>query len=496
MQRVLRILTVITVSTCLFSFTGCREEKITNIRPNPRPVTVLELQTINPVKELQLTGSVKSWKEQDIAFEVSGRLEKIVEMGTQLEGRWEEEGTVHIQGDILAHIDARPYRIRFKAALAEKKRAEAEYVRYKKAWEKNAVAEVDFIRATAERDFKQAQFEQAEYDLEKCVLHAPFPGEVSEVHVEAGGYVQTGKAVAHLVMMDPIKVDVSVSSATAAGLKLRDTVHLFLPGEEKPVYGVVYEKATVADPQTRTFRVSIMIRNKQYIADHPPGDPFLAYPKIKRYTFLQRIKEGDTESPFFVEENRSLRKEGENYYVWAAPNYKLGDRIDPEKPLITLRKYKVIPGKRRMNLQGLYLMCELTDIGNLTPGTFIAMDVPDDFKDGGQILVGDSQWRLRPGQLIPIVLGQSVPKPGLYLPMNAIKPIDETTGVIFVADNGKARKIQVKIRDNVRELFQIEAAEQRDAGLIAPGAQVIIDYLHFLRDEEPVQIIKKEELKL
>ena len=33
-----------------------------------------------------------SWKEQDISFEVSGRVEWIVEMGTNLEGRWEEDG--------------------------------------------------------------------------------------------------------------------------------------------------------------------------------------------------------------------------------------------------------------------------------------------------------------------------------------------------------------------------------------------------------------------
>ena len=31
-------------------------------------------------------------------------------------------------------------------------------------------------------------------------------------YIEAGGYVQVGKPVAHLVMMDPIKVDISVSA--------------------------------------------------------------------------------------------------------------------------------------------------------------------------------------------------------------------------------------------------------------------------------------------
>ncbi|MDR4506621.1 MAG: efflux RND transporter periplasmic adaptor subunit [Candidatus Brocadiaceae bacterium] len=490
----MRIIMLFIFCICFSVFTGCKKQKDIHTGPNPRPVTVIELREMNPVKELQLTGSVKSWKEQDIAFEVNGRLEKIVEMGIQLEGRWEEEGEALVQGDILARIDARPYRIRVKAAAAERDRAEAEYVRYKKAWEKNAVAEVDFIRATADRDSKQARFEQAEYDLEKCVLHAPFTGEISEVYVEAGGYVQTGQPVAHLVMMDPIKVDVSVSSKTAANLKLRDTVRLFLPDEEKPVYGIVYEKATVADPETRTFRISVLTRNTQYIADRPPGDPLLDFPRIARYTFLQRMKEGDTESPFFVEENRSLRREGDSYYVWAAPDYQLGDTINSENPLVTLRKYAVTPGEHRMNLQGLYLVRALTDIGNLTPGTFIAMDVPNNFKDGDQVLVASKQWRLRPGQLLPIALGKSVPTPGLYLPMSSIIPVDETTGVLFIADNGRARKVTVKILDNVGELFRVEAVDQRDDHLVAAGSRVITDYIHFLQDEEPVKVIKRLEI--
>ena len=158
-----------------------------------------------------------------------------------------------------------------------------------------------------------------------------------------------------------------------------------------------------------------------------------------------------------MEENRSLRKEGEGYYVWAAPDQKLGDKIDSETPLITLRKYAVIPGEHRMNLQGLYLMRELSDIGELVPGTLIAMDVPDDFNDNDQVLIASKQWRLRPGQLIPVFLGVDPPKTGLYLPMNSIKPIDDKTGEIFVAIDGKAKKVKVKILGNEGELFRLEA---------------------------------------
>ncbi|KHE90456.1 MAG: efflux RND transporter periplasmic adaptor subunit [Candidatus Scalindua rubra] len=488
------IIIPITLS-CVFTLTGCGKKEITGTGPSPRPVNVIELSEINPVKPLQLTGSVMSWKEQDISFEVSGRVEWIVEMGTNLEGRWEEDGIVHVPGDVMARIDKRHNQIRLKAVRAEKERAQAEYVRKKQAWDKKAISEVDFIRATADRDSSEAQFEQADYDLDKCTLYAPFPGEVSEVYIEAGGYAQKGNAVLHLVMMDPIKVDISVSAKTAESLKLRDSVRLFLPGNDNPVIGRVYEKSTVADPETRTFRVSIITRNRQQIGELLPGDPLLMYPRITDYLYLQQLKAGDADSPFFVEENRALHSDGVNYYVWGDPDHKYGDDIDPDKPLITLRKFTVIPGEHRMNLQGLYLMRELDDIGKLTPGTLIAMDVPDDFKDGEQILVARrQQWRLRPGQLIPVLLGATMPETGFYLPINSIKPVNDKTGEIFVAVDGKAKKVKVQILSNVGELFRIEALDPGNANLVTTGSRVITDHIHFLEHDEPVRVIKTVEM--
>jgi RND family efflux transporter MFP subunit len=493
-NRVNRITSLFPLLIILCLLNSCGKKDAIVKVPNPRPVKVLELSVIDPVKPLQLTGSVMSWKEQDISFEVSGRIEWIVEMGTNLEGRWEEDGKIHIPGDVLARIDERHYKIRLKATLADNERAQAEYVRKKQAWDKKAISEVAFIRATADRDSSEAQFEQADYDLERCILYAPFPGEVSDVYIEAGGYVKMGQAVAHLVMMDPIKVDISVSAKTAGRLKIRDTIHLFLPGEDQSVIGKVYEKSTVADPETRTFRVSIITRNLQDIGDILPDDPLLEYPRIKDYIHLQRMRVDDNDSPFFVEENRSLHRDGDDYYVWADPDHKHGDDIDPKRPLITLRKYTVTPGEKRMNLQGLYLMRELEDIGKLTPGTLIAMDVPADFKDGEQILVARKQWRMRPGQLVKVLLGEKAPEPGLYLPMNSIKPVNDKTGEIFVAVDGKAKKIKVKILSNVGELFRIEALDPGDVNLVTTGSQVITDHIHFLQHGESIRIIKVAEM--
>ena len=186
MQTIQRIICAAVLLIYISMLTGCgKQETVTE--PNPRPVTVLELREINPVKSLQLTGSVESWKDQDISFEVDGRLEWIVEMATNLAGRWEENKVVRVQGDVLARIDEEHHRIKLKAAKADLDRAQAEYVRKEQAWKTKAIAEVDYIRAIADRDASEAEFEYAQYNVDKCTLYAPFSGEVSEVYVEAGG---------------------------------------------------------------------------------------------------------------------------------------------------------------------------------------------------------------------------------------------------------------------------------------------------------------------
>jgi hypothetical protein len=123
------------------------------------------------------------------------------------------------------------------------------------------------------------------------------------------------------------------------------------------------------------------------------------------------------------------------------------------------------------------------------------MDVPDDFNDDDQVLIASKQWRLRPGQLIPVLLGVDPPETGLYLPMNSIKPIDDKMGEIFVAVDGRAKKVKVKILGNVGELFRLEAFDPGDVGTVTPGARVITDHIHFLQHDEPIRIIKTAELK-
>jgi hypothetical protein len=72
---------------------------------------------LDPGAGSRLTGTVESWKREDIGFEVAGRLLRIVEPGIDIEGRTvDEEGNLLSEGTVLAELDDQRYLIVAKQA--------------------------------------------------------------------------------------------------------------------------------------------------------------------------------------------------------------------------------------------------------------------------------------------------------------------------------------------------------------------------------------------
>ncbi len=72
---------------CLTVCAGCRPEDSSGQEEiQPRPVTVLELKYIQPQELALHTGTVSSWKTDQIGFQVGGRIQQLLEPGTNIEG--------------------------------------------------------------------------------------------------------------------------------------------------------------------------------------------------------------------------------------------------------------------------------------------------------------------------------------------------------------------------------------------------------------------------
>ncbi|MHC4670516.1 MAG: hypothetical protein ACYTFD_19195, partial [Planctomycetota bacterium] len=153
-----------------------------------------------------------------------------------------------------------------------------------------------------------------------------------------------------------------------------------------------------------------------------------------------------------------------------------------------LRKFRVQLGARRRSLQGLYLMRELVDTGGLAENTLIPFDVPESDADELKVVLAKPQWLLRPGQLVPVLLAPEAPAPGLYVPMDAILPVSESRGVLFLEVDGHARRVEVRLLGRVRSYIRVEGEG------VAAGARVITDYIHFLQDGERVRVTRTREM--
>jgi len=77
--------TAFAVVSCVILM-GCQPETVLKTN-TPRPVTTIPLKGSSDGRVNTVTGSVGAWKQEDLAFEVSGRLATVIERGRNIEGR-------------------------------------------------------------------------------------------------------------------------------------------------------------------------------------------------------------------------------------------------------------------------------------------------------------------------------------------------------------------------------------------------------------------------
>lgn len=542
-------LVLLWIGVCL----GCQNASLSGQQERPpRPVSVITLTQTDPGQALRLTGSVGSWKHENVGFEVAGRIRCVVEPGTDVQGRGFDENDEQIsEGDVLGELDDRKYRLGVKVAQAQLQAARDQVEATRAVLEKvmpqqlaEAEAALDLAtkqfhrldalvkdesapvvkRDEAEMTFKAAQakvqqvragmvakqaelaahqsqvqqaeeaLEKATMDLDDCQLIAPFRGEVAAVHGIRGGMVAAGTPVVTLVMMDPLKVEIAVSAEKDRQLNFNDIVTLHVPGFDEPLDGYVYMKNTAADPLTRTFITTILVRNRRtqvHVPDDPEADKL---PRTENLWRLMLEEEGKP-GPYFVEVG-SLYQDDEGYFVWKAEELTFRQLRADFDPVIRIRKVRVRPGLRRVPLLNVYTFRELVDAGDLNPATdLLASKLPNGLKDGDTVFFSRERWVLRPGDLVEVSIDDDNTHSGFYVPMKSILQEVDKHFVFVVGPNSKgvtpAEKVEVKVFQAVGEFRRIASVEPDQ---LTEGSQVVLEGAHYLVPGEPVNVYEIREV--
>ncbi|NJD05241.1 MAG: efflux RND transporter periplasmic adaptor subunit [Methylococcaceae bacterium] len=226
----------------------------------PRPVRVVEVAEAAAHATAELAGEVTARRETALAFRIAGKVEaRLVEVGDRIR-----------QGQPIARLDAKDYRLatqnlkaQLAAAQAERDFSHADLARYRELLAQNIIAPPEFDRhQTADRAAKEkvaaleAQLAQTANQLNYCELKAERDGVITGFSAEAGDVVGAGQPVARLAQLDAKEITLQVPEQRIADVTTGREVEVALWSRgERRLRGSIREVAPAADPATRTYRV-------------------------------------------------------------------------------------------------------------------------------------------------------------------------------------------------------------------------------------------------
>lgn len=237
----------------------------------PAPVEVATVVETVAAEPVQLVGSVSPLRSSLVASEVDGVVAEVAV----------DEGHVVEEGDLLARLRTTTMELDLEAARASQEEAaarlksyETELRRLTELLEKEAISRQEYDQALADRDAQaqavsrhRAEAARLEELVARARVTAPFPGEVTAVHVEVGEWVGRGDDVARLVDLDEVEITVPVPERYIAQARRAERerwpVEVTFESLEGTFTGHVKAVIAEANPQARTFPVLVALDNPE-----------------------------------------------------------------------------------------------------------------------------------------------------------------------------------------------------------------------------------------
>jgi RND family efflux transporter MFP subunit len=204
--------------------------------PDAKPLTVSVMAIKAQRQQIQVKtqGTVVPSREIDLVAEVSGRVVSVSDTFVN--------GGFFQQGDVLVTLDQRDYQYRLAEAKAQVAAAERELAlekgqarQAKREWrdlgsdEANALSlRVPQVNAAeAQLSSAIAQRRQAELNVERATIRAPFTGRIQAIQVNAGQYVSAGTIVAAIYdsALAEVRLPLSDKQLALVGIPLGVTLN-------------------------------------------------------------------------------------------------------------------------------------------------------------------------------------------------------------------------------------------------------------------------------
>ncbi|MGB5227065.1 efflux RND transporter periplasmic adaptor subunit [Eudoraea sp.] len=187
------------------------------------------------------------------------------EMAGTLINVYVKEGQKVNKGQLLATIDdggmsSQLAQLKTQAALAK-----TTFERQKRLWEQKIGSEIQYLQAETNYLAVENSVKQAQSQLSKANVRAPFSGIIDDVIQEQGTVVSpgSGQAVFRIVNLSDMYIEVDVPESYLKGVTVGKEVKVYFPVLGDSITSVIRQTGNFINPTNRSFRVEIAVPNKK-----------------------------------------------------------------------------------------------------------------------------------------------------------------------------------------------------------------------------------------
>jgi membrane fusion protein, multidrug efflux system len=245
------VLPVVLIASLLMSNKEKMDSRLINDNISAYPVNVEKVTSIEYVRTLKLMGKTEASNDIELISETAGRVVKImVNTGDRLN-----------KNDIIAEIDRNTAEAEYKLAEVSYQKAKRDYERFNNLFEQGNLSESELENYKLNLVSTEAQFKLAAKQLDNKNITSPISGVLSAKYIQNGSTVAPGTAVANIIDISRLKVNVDVPSSEILNIKRGQKVIVsseLLPG--KSFYGVINSSGIKANDAS-TYPIEIIIIN-------------------------------------------------------------------------------------------------------------------------------------------------------------------------------------------------------------------------------------------
>lgn len=159
----------------------------------------------------------RPFRSSELSFRVSGPLDNFEVYA----------GNYYRQGDVIASIDSRDFRICKERAEAVYNQTKAEFERIQVLFNKGNISASAYEKAKSEYITAKTSFETAANELKDTRLIAPFDGFAGEIYVENYQEVKASQPILSFTDISKLKIEVYVPQYIALSMKRSDEISLY-----------------------------------------------------------------------------------------------------------------------------------------------------------------------------------------------------------------------------------------------------------------------------